>query len=103
MSAARGLFAGGLLVLIAGVVLLVRSVVEFVGHPAAASSTSGVRVFRLPDGTLGGFDPYVVGLEPMIVGVGLVLMVAAALVGAAQPNSRALASTSGSNAEAQTR
>ena len=103
MRAVTRLFAAGLVVLLAGAALLAWSVVEFVGHPLAASSTSGVRVFRLPDGSLGGFDAYAVGLEPVVIGAGLALMVAAALIGAVQPSSRSLASTSGRNAAAQTR
>ncbi len=102
MRPATALLLAGLGVTVLGMALLVRDVVGYVGHPAAASSTSGVRVFRLPDGTLGGFDPYAVGYEPVVIGVGLVLVVAAALIGAVQ-SSRSLASTSGSNAEAHTR
>ena len=82
MKPASGLLIAGLLLVVGGVVLLGRSVGEYLGHPLAASSTSGVRVFRLPDGSLGGFEPYTLGVEPLVIGVGLLLVVGAAVVGA---------------------
>ncbi|MBN9239653.1 MAG: hypothetical protein BGO97_08140 [Micrococcales bacterium 70-64] len=97
----KGLLLAGVIVTGAGVGLVVRSVQGYLAHPLAVSSTSGVRVFALPDGSLGGFEPFGLGLEPVVVGVGLVLVVGALLVGA-YSSSRSLSSTSGENAEAHT-
>jgi hypothetical protein len=76
------LLIAGLLALATGAALLARSVGDYLGHPVAVSSTSGVWVFRLADGSLGGFERYTLGVEPLVIGVGLLLVVAAALVGA---------------------
>ena len=103
MTAVRGLLLAGLGAVVFGATLLVRLIDAYLSHPLAVSSTSGVRVFRLPDGSLGGFEPLVLGAEPVVVGVGLVLVVAAVFVAALQPRSRTRASTAASNAEAHTR
>ena len=100
MRAVRGLLVGGLGVVVLGVTLLIRSIAAYLSSPLAPSSTSGVRVFRLPDGSLGGFEPFVVGYEPVVVGVGLVLVAAAVFLGA-QLSSRSLSATAGENADAQ--
>lgn len=91
-------FLAGLVVLVAGVALLVRSATLYVQAPAAVSSTSGDRVFRLPDGTLGGYGEWAPGWESAAVVVGLVVMVVALAVMAASR-----ASTADSNADAHTR
>ena len=79
---ALALLGAGMLVLAAGVVLLWRAVDGYIGSPLAPSSTSGNRVFVLPDGSLGAFAPFQLGLEPLVIGVGLVMIVSACLVGA---------------------
>jgi hypothetical protein len=76
------LLGGGVLVLAAGVALLWRAVDHYIGSPLAPSSTSGNRVFVLPDGTLGAFAPFHLGMEPVVVGVGLVIVVAACVLAA---------------------
>ena len=107
MRAVRALVIAGLAVVAVGAILLGRGIGAYLSHPLAASSTSGVRVFRLPDGSLGGFEPLALGAEPVVIGVGLLLVVAAVAMAAlreAQPaSSRTLASTADSNADAQTR
>jgi len=100
VKAVRTLLLGGLGVVVLGVTLLVRSIAAYLSSPVAASSTSGVRVFRLPDGSLGGFDPFVLGYEPVVIGVGVVLVAAAMFLGA-QLSSRSLLATAGENADAQ--
>ena len=101
----RALLIAGAAVTVLGAALLARTIAAYLGSPLAASSTSGVRVFRLPDGTLGGFEPLTLGAEPTIIGVGLLLVVVALTIGAVfqRPSSRNLASTAGSNADAHTR
>ena len=96
------MLAAGLVAIAVGVTALVREVTSYLDHPLAASSTSGVRVFRLPDGSLGGYEPFTLGSESILIGAGLVLVVAAVYV-LAQTRSRTLASTAGSNADAQMR
>ena len=104
MRAVRSLLVAGLALLLLGGVLLGRAIAAYLSSPLAASSTSGVRVFRMPDGTLGGYEPFVLGTEPLVIGVGLLLVVSALFLGTLQPViSRTLASTAGSNADAQMR
>ena len=114
MTAVRGLLIAGVALVVIGTVTLGRSIVAYLSAPLAASSTSGVRVFRMPDGSLGGFEPFALATEPFVIGVGLLLVVAAAFLGAAlrEPqgagpqgaaSSRTRASTAGSNADAQMR
>ena len=104
MRAVRALLVGGLGLTLLGGVLLGRAIGAYLASSLAASSTSGVRVFRMPDGTLGGYEPFVLGTEPLVMGVGLLLVVSAVLLGTLQPAmSRTRASTAGSNADAQMR
>jgi hypothetical protein len=91
--------------LILGGVLLARTTGGYLASPLAASSTSGVRVFRLANGSL--------GVEPLVIGAGLVLVVCALTIAAVQgsavqgaavrSSSATRASTAASNAEAHTR
>jgi len=104
VRAVRLLLVAGLALALLGGALLGRAIAAYLSSPLAASSTSGVRVFRMPDGSLGGFEPFVLGTEPLVIGVGLLLVVSAVLLGALQPAiSRTRASTDDSNADAQTR
>ena len=87
-----------------GAALLVRSITSYLDSPLAVSSTSGASAFYLADGTLGGYFPFVPGMETVVIGAGLALTVGALLVGSLQRSSSASrASTAGSNAEAHTR
>ena len=104
MRPVRALLGAGVALTLLGGVLLGRAIGAYLSSPLAASSTSGVRVFRMPDGTLGGYEPFVLGTEPLVIGVGLLLVVSAVLLAALQPAmSRTRASTAGWNADAQMR
>lgn len=72
----------GVLFVVAGSLALWRSTAAYLDHPLAPSSTSGNRVYVLPDGTLGAYAPFAVGLEPMVIGCGLVVVVLACVIGA---------------------
>jgi hypothetical protein len=72
----------GVLTAVAGCLALWRSTASYLDHPLAPSSTSGNRVFVLPDGSLGAYAPFAVGLEPVVIGVGIVVVVLACFVGA---------------------
>jgi len=72
----------GVLTLGAGCLALWRSTSGYLDHPLAPSSTSGNRVYVLADGSFGAYPPFVVGLEPAVIGVGLVIVVLACFVGA---------------------
>lgn len=82
----------GVLTVVAGSLTLWRTTADYLDHPLAPSSTSGNRVYVLPDGSFGAYEPFVVGLEPVVIGVGIVICVLACFVGAA---SRASASEVG--------
>jgi len=102
----RALLFSGLGVVALGATLLARSIDGYLAAPLAASSTSGVRVFRMPDGSLGGFEPFALGYEPVVIGVGLLLVVAAVLLEALQAplsSSRNRSAIAGENADAQMR
>ena len=73
----------GVAVTAVGSWMLWRAVADYLGNPLTPSSTSGNRVFVLPDGTLGAFEPFALGYEPAVVGVGVVLLIAAVVVAAA--------------------
>lgn len=62
--------------------MLAVSVAQYLGAGQAPSSTSGLRVFRV-DGQLVAYPPYHPGVEPLIIGVGIVLLLAAMLASAA--------------------
>ena len=72
----------GVAVTAVGSWMLWRTIADYLGNPLTPLSTSGNRVFVLPDGTLGAFEPFALGYEPAVVGAGILLLVAAALVGA---------------------
>jgi len=76
------LLAAGVLVIVAGGLALWRSTAAYLDNPMAPSSTSGNRVYVLPDGTLGAYAPFTVGLEPAVIGCGIVVVVLACVVGA---------------------
>jgi hypothetical protein len=73
----------GLLTVVAGCLALWRSTASYLDHPLAPSSTSGNRVFVLPDGSLGAYAPFAAGLEPVVIGVGIVVVALACFLGAA--------------------
>ncbi len=102
MRPATALLVVGAVVVAVGSALLARAIGAYLASPLPVSSSSGVSPFRLPDGTFGGYLPLRFGLEPVVIGVGLVLVVAALVVGAVQ-SSLSRESTSCSNAEAHTR
>ena len=77
------LLALGAVVTAIGSWLVWRAVSGYLDHPLAPSSTSGNRVFILPDGTLGAYPPFALGFEPVVAGVGIVLLVGGASVAAA--------------------
>ena len=74
----------GLLTVVAGCLALWRSTASYLDHPLAPSSTSGNRVFVLPDGSLGAYAPSAVGLEPAVIGVGLATLSGVVFVHAVQ-------------------
>ena len=71
----------GMLVIVAGCLTLWRSTAAYLDSPMAPSSTSGNRVYVLPDGSLGAYPPFAVGLEPVVIGCGIVVVVLACVVG----------------------
>jgi divalent metal cation (Fe/Co/Zn/Cd) transporter len=99
------LLGAGALVLVVGVSLLYRATTAFVDHPRAPSSTSGYRVFRLADGSLGAYPPFQLGPEPVVALAGLVVVVAAIAIAAMtyRPRASTRSSTAGSKADAQIR
>ena len=104
MRPLRVALIAGLAVTAYGVALLLRAIAVYLDSPLAVSSTSGASAFYLADGTLGGYFPFAPGLEPLVIGAGLALIVGPLLVGALQPSSSATrASTAGSKADAHTR
>ncbi|MCU1410598.1 MAG: hypothetical protein JWR04_1305 [Rhodoglobus sp.] len=82
MRPVLALLVGGGLVVVAGCLALWRSTAAYLDHPLAPSSTSGNRVYLLPDGSLGAYPPFAVGLEPAVIGCGVVVVVLACFVGA---------------------
>jgi hypothetical protein len=77
------LLALGVGTLAAGCLSLWYSTSSYLDHPLTPSSSSGNRVYVLPDGTLGAYAPFTTGLGPLVVGVGLALVVVAVVIGAA--------------------
>lgn len=66
----------------AGALLLAASIGRYLASGRAPSSTSGLRVFRMGD-ELVAFPPYQVGYEPLVIGIGLVLLLVALVLKAA--------------------
>ncbi|MEP6479481.1 MAG: hypothetical protein ABJB03_08825 [Rhodoglobus sp.] len=66
----------------AGALLLGSSIAHYLDGGRAPSSTSGIRVFKVGDELI-AYPPYVIGWEPLVIGIGLALLVAALLVKAA--------------------
>lgn len=89
MRPVLALLGVGLLTILVGCLTLWRTTAYYLDHPLAPSSTSGNRVYMLPDGSFGAYEPFVVGLEPAVIGCGIVVVVLACFIGAA---SRASAS-----------
>lgn len=72
-------------VVAAGCAALAARVSEYLANPLTPSSTSGNRVFRLDDGSLGAYVPFDAGLEPLVIVAGLALLVASVGLAAALP------------------
>ena len=102
--AVRVLLVGGALVLAFGLALTAWRVIAYLEAGQAVSSTSGLVVFRV-DEQLVQYAPYVATTEPVIIGLGVALLVVAVFLAALgyRSSSASLASTAGSNADAQTR
>lgn len=97
--------AGGLVTL-AAIALLVAIVRRYLDNPSAISSTSGLVVFRTPDGYVAYF-PFDPGIAPFLALVGIAIMVGALFVAAMtwrpQSSWASRASTASRKAEAQIR
>jgi hypothetical protein len=78
----RRLLALAAATLVIGMAMVGVSVGRYLGAGQAPSSTSGLRVFRV-DGQLVAYPPYHPGVEPLVIGLGIVLLVAALLASAA--------------------
>jgi hypothetical protein len=76
------LLAAGVAVIVAGVAALLVFTVRYIGNPHAVSSTSGDRVYRL-NGELVAYSPFSTGLEPVAIGLGVVIALAAVVIAAA--------------------
>ena len=75
------LAAGGLLIA-AGLALLFSNVLEYLANPLAINSSAGLMVFTV-NGALVSYLPFVLGAEPLLIGVGVVLVVASVFLTAA--------------------
>ena len=82
MRPVLALLAAGLIAIAAGCLALWRTTADYLDHPMAPSSTSGNRVYVLPDGSLGAYAPFTVGLEPVLIGCGIVVVALACFLGA---------------------
>jgi hypothetical protein len=76
------LLALGLVTLAAGCLSLWHSTSSYLDHPLTPSSSSGNRVYVLPDGTLGAYAPFTIGLEPLVIAVGIALVAISAVIAA---------------------
>ena len=76
----RGLLTAGVLVALAGLVVLAARVADFLARAGAVTSTSGDHVLRAPDGSLAAYPEFAMSLEPGILAVGLALIGAGLIV-----------------------
>ena len=77
----RVLLVGGAIVLALGLALTAWRVIAYLESGQAISSTSGLVVFRV-GGELVQHAPYVATTEPVIIGLGVVLLALAVFVAA---------------------
>lgn len=75
------LAATGITAFAAGLGALVVAAVAYANTPYPVSSTSG-NIVLLRNGELAAYPPFQFGLEPTFMGVGLLVLVASALLGA---------------------
>ena len=71
----------GLAVIAAGSAVLAWSTARYLDNGHAPSSTSGDRVYRDGD-RLVAYPPFVLGLEPIVIALGLAIVVAAIAIAA---------------------
>ncbi|MGV8886360.1 MAG: hypothetical protein ACOH1T_12355 [Microbacteriaceae bacterium] len=89
MRPERGLLFGGVAIAVGGVVAAVVRVVDYLAHPERLDSESGMMVFRRFFGTENQQDsefvqyaPFQWGPEPLVVGIGLMVIVASLMLSA---------------------
>lgn len=85
----RRLLYAGLAVTLIGVIAAVGSVSNYLAHPQALNSMSGLVVFRReyvlvddPRFSLVQYLPFEWGAQPLVVGIGIVLVVASIVLSA---------------------
>lgn len=83
MRAALALVGAAVVALGAGAVLLAADVADWFGHPLTIDSFAGLPVFRDAAGELASFPPFDPEPGATLVGVGLVLVPVALVLGAA--------------------
>ena len=86
----RRLFIAGIVVTVIGVIAAVGSVSDYLAHPQALNSMSGLVVFRReyellddPRYSLVQYLPFEWGAQPLVIGIGIVLVVASVVLSAA--------------------
>ncbi len=75
------MLAAGMVLVAAGLALLARNVQEYLASPTPINSSAGLVVFTV-DGNLVSYLPFTLGVEPTLVGIGVVLVVASVFVAA---------------------
>ena len=86
----RRLLYAGLAVTVIGLIAAAGSISDYLAHPQALNSMSGLVVFRReyvlvddPSYSLVQYLPFEWGVQPLVVGIGIVLVVASVVLSAA--------------------